>query len=46
MKRLIISVLMLLGATLIFSQGNKSDSKEVNSQTKVVKTEVQASKVS
>ncbi|HLT52246.1 MAG TPA: hypothetical protein VKZ97_00035 [Flavobacteriaceae bacterium] len=45
MKRLIISVLMLLGATLIFSQGNKH--KDVNAQQQdAVKKEVKLPELS
>ena len=38
MKRLIISVLMLMAATFIFSQGN-SDIVDQNAQQDVIKTE-------
>lgn len=38
MKRLIISVLLLLGATLIFSQGN-SENDDVNAQSNEIKKE-------
>ena len=38
MKRLIISVLLLLGATLIFSQGN-SENDDVNAHSNEIKKE-------
>ena len=39
MKRLIVSVLMLMVATLIFSQGNNSDNEDQNVNQDLVKVE-------
>ena len=43
MKRLIISVLMLMIATFLFSQGNKSNNEDKGINPKLVKTEQSAS---
>jgi hypothetical protein len=44
MKRLIISVLMLMVATFIFSQGNKSDDQDKNANQELVTVEQGVSK--
>ena len=44
MKRLIISILMLMVATFIFSQGNKSDDQDKNANQELVTVEQGVSK--
>jgi hypothetical protein len=39
MKRLIVSVLLLMVATLIFSQGNKGENEDENVSQDLVKVE-------
>jgi len=43
MKRLIVSVLLLMVATLIFSQGNRSENEDESVSQDLVKVESQIS---